>query len=179
MNILALAGSIRSAASNSALVRTAIIASPSEMNILPYRGLIELPHFYSERDGRRLDHVVNFRAHLKASQGLLICNSDYSLDTYGMLKNALNWLLMTGELVGMPVGLLQDSQVGHLKCESLNEMLACMGTVIVPEACVTVNLLDFHHKNTIYSQLLAAQTFQHLLAEFAKVVAARNTNDQS
>jgi chromate reductase, NAD(P)H dehydrogenase (quinone) len=49
------------------------------------------------------------RALLEAADGLLIATPEYAHSMPGVLKNALDWLVASGELSGMPIALMSAS----------------------------------------------------------------------
>lgn len=58
-----------------------------------------------------------------------------------MLKNALDWLVASGESYEKPVALFSASPRGTYAQASLTETLNVMMARVVPEACISVPLL--------------------------------------
>ncbi|MFN6569858.1 NAD(P)H-dependent oxidoreductase [Dendronalium sp. ChiSLP03b] len=110
MKILAISGSLRPGSANTSLLRAAarIIGEGIELTI--YEGLANLPHFNPELDGEVPPiSVNNWRKQLRKSDGVIICTPEYAYGMPGVLKNALDWIVSSGELVGKPVAAISAS----------------------------------------------------------------------
>src|ERR1700753_4281292 len=103
MRILAISGSLRAISTNAALVRVIVGLAPEGMEITIYDGLGDLPHFNPDiDDGDGPSAVRDLRQQLQAADGILICTPEYAFGVPGVLKNALDWLVSTGDLSGKP-----------------------------------------------------------------------------
>ncbi len=139
MRILALSGSLRSASTNSTLLRAAALLAPASVEVKICESPGRLPHLNPDLDTETPPSAVaDFRAHLQACAGVLICTPEYAHGVPGMLKNALDWVVSSGDFVGKPVALLKTSYRGEYAQASLTETLTVMMANIVPEASVTV-----------------------------------------
>ncbi|BBD62739.1 NADPH-dependent FMN reductase (plasmid) [Nostoc sp. HK-01] len=104
MKILAISGSLRSSSVNTSLLRAAAGLAPLNVNFTIYEGLADLPHFNPELDNEIPPiSVTNLRQQLGTSDGVIICTPEYAYGMPGVLKNALDWIVSSGELVGKPV----------------------------------------------------------------------------
>jgi chromate reductase len=142
MQILAISGSLRASSTNSALLKAAAALAPDEVAVSLYDGLGDLPHFNPDLD-KEPPHiaVAEFRAQLRNSTGIIISTPEYAHGIPGVLKNALDWLVASGELYQKPVALFSASPRANYAQASLIETLTVMTARIVPEACVVVPLL--------------------------------------
>jgi len=134
MNIVAISGSLRAASTNSALVRAAAALAPDGMEVTVYDGLGGLPHFSPELDGDDAPTAVrDLRGLLGAAEGVLFCTPEYAFGMPGSLKNALDWLVTSGELWRKPVVALSasPSALGGEKAHA-----ALLLTLSALEACV-------------------------------------------
>ena len=138
MNILAISGSLRRASSNTTLLRAVQLLAPDTMTITLYVGLGDLPHFNPDLEGMEAQAVLDFRNQLKASDGVLISSPEYAHGVPGSLKNALDWLVASGELIYKPVALLNPSPRSTYAQASLTEILTVMTATVVEAACVTL-----------------------------------------
>ena len=110
MNIVAISGSLRAASTNTALVRAAVALAPEGMKVAVYNGLGDLPHFSPELDEEDAPAAVqSLRGMLGGADGVLICTPEYAFGMPGSLKNALDWLVTSGELWRKPVVTLSAS----------------------------------------------------------------------
>jgi chromate reductase, NAD(P)H dehydrogenase (quinone) len=112
MRILAISGSLRAISTNATLVRVIVGLAPENMEITIYDGLGDIPHFNPDiDDGNGPSSVHNLRQLLQAADGVLICTPEYAFGVPGVLKNALDWLVSTGELSGKPVATISASSL--------------------------------------------------------------------
>lgn len=110
MKIVAISGSLRPASSNTALVRAVIASTPPGVEAVLYDGLASLPHYSPELDATDLPEPVKaLRSALQSAAGVLICTPEYAFGIPGSLKNALDWLVSSGELWRKPVAVLSAS----------------------------------------------------------------------
>ena len=106
MRILAICGSLQENSSNLQLLRRAIASAPSGLEIELYDGLRDLPHFDPdlERAGSP-NAVAELRRAVLGSDALLIAMPEYGHSLPGSLKNAIDWLIGSGELEGKLVAI--------------------------------------------------------------------------
>src|SRR6478752_3056180 len=106
MRILAICGSLQESSSNLTLLRLAIASAPSGVEIELYDGLHDLPHFNLdlERAGSPAP-VAELRRAVAGANALLIAMPEYGHSLPGSLKNAIDWLIGSGELEGKLVAI--------------------------------------------------------------------------
>jgi len=141
VHILAISGSLRQASSNRALVEAAAQLAADPVEVVVYSKLEEIPPFNPDLD--ELDPpapVARFRAALQACDGVLISSPEYAHGVSGVMKNALDWVVGSGELVDKPVALINASSRATYAHAALIETLTVMSAQIVPGASVTVPL---------------------------------------
>ena len=103
LRILAISGSLRAVSSNTHLLRAAAQLAPAGVDVVLYDGLAGLPHFNPDVEENVLPGpVADLRAAVGAADGLLISSPEYAHGVPGALKNALDWIVSSGELVGKP-----------------------------------------------------------------------------
>jgi len=106
-----------------------------------YGGLAELPAFNPDLDGARTpEAVTRFRAMLQACDAVLISSPEYAHGVPGSLKNALDWVVASGELVDKPIALINTSARATHAWSSLVETLSVMSARVVLDASITVPL---------------------------------------
>lgn len=141
VRVLALSGSLRRTSSNSALLDAAVRVAPADIVISIYGDLATIPPFNPDLD---TDHgpaaVKAFRAALEACDAVLISSPEYAHGVSGVLKNALDWVVGSGELIDKPLALLNASARASHAHASLHETLSTMSAHVVDEASMTIPL---------------------------------------
>jgi chromate reductase, NAD(P)H dehydrogenase (quinone) len=100
IKILAISGSLRSSSSNTTILRALIKFVPEHTNISIYEGIGNLPHYNPELDnGIVLDAVEDWRDRLKEADAIIFCTPEYAHSVPGALKNALDWIVSSGEFM--------------------------------------------------------------------------------
>ena len=141
LQILAISGSLRAASSNTALLQAAQRLAPEGVTISMFDGIGDLPHFNPDLDNEDApSSVQDFRARLRQADGVLICSPEYAHGVPGTLKNALDWIVGSGELMEKPVALLKASSHGGHAQASLQETLSVMMAQVAEEASLVVAL---------------------------------------
>jgi NAD(P)H-dependent FMN reductase len=147
MRILAVSGSLQARSSNSALLRTAHREAPAGVQVTDSVPVGEVPPFNPdiERDGPAPGAVDEWRAQVAAADGVLIASPEYAHSLPGSLKNALDWLVGSGELYGKRVAVLCGSprpSGGVLGRQALEQTLRAQGATVVVSATVGVVAAD-------------------------------------
>lgn len=139
MRILTISGSLRAVSSNGAALDAAALLAGPGAQVQRYEGLAELPHFNPDLDVEPAPPAVaRLRDALAAADAVLLSVPEYAHGVPGAFKNALDWVVGSGELVGKPVGLLNTSPRAMHAQTSLQETLRTMSADLRPDACVEV-----------------------------------------
>ena len=139
--MLAISGSLRAGSSNTAVLEAIAALAPADVSVEIYSGLADLPHFNPDLDTEMPPPAVrDFRVRLQASDGVLISSPEYAHGVPGSLKNALDWLVRSGELYEKSVALVNLSPRSTYAQASLMETLTTMTAKIIAQACVTLAL---------------------------------------
>ena len=140
MRIVALSGSLRSHSSNFAALRAAVAVAPEGVAVTIYEGIGGLPHFNPDLDGEGAlppPKVAELRALLASADGVVISCPEYAHGIPGSFKNALDWLVSSGELNGKPVLLINASPSGGQFAEAaLIEVLGAVDAQVLVEEIV-------------------------------------------
>jgi len=137
MNILAVSGSLRRGSSNGAIVDAAVMAGVDGVVVRVFDGLAEVPPFNPDLERESTPPAVAaWRDALRASSGVLISSPEYAHGVPGVLKNALDWVVGSGEFMSMPVALVNASAYSTFVTEQLRETL----TVMMAEVVVATSL---------------------------------------
>lgn len=103
MKILTISGSSRAESSNSKLLDALSFLCP-EKTFQRYSKIELLPLFKPENDQHPWDgEVLNWREALMESDAVIICVPEYIHNLPALIKNALEWIVSSGELTGKPV----------------------------------------------------------------------------
>jgi chromate reductase, NAD(P)H dehydrogenase (quinone) len=135
-----------------------------------YRALDQLPHFNPDLDSEGAEPppaVAELRRLLIDADAVLISSPEYAHGVPGALKNMLDWLVSTGELVAKPVALLNASPVGGTFAQqSLVETLRTMNWRIVEDA----TLVEPFVRRKIVGDLTDPESLEILAAAMAALV---------
>ena len=142
MRILAISGSVRADSSNAALLRAAAALAPEGMEFSFYDDRLgALPVFNPDLDGEGAvppPAIAELRALLAAADGVLVSSPEYAHGVPGALKNALDWIVSSGELEGKPVVLIVASPSGGRWAQaSLTPTLEVLGARLVGNVALT------------------------------------------
>ena len=147
IHILALSGSLRESSLNSLLLRAACQLAPQNIEIALYTKLGELPLFNPDIEGSEYDQpapaaISAFRAALQSADGVLIASPEYAHGVTGVIKNALDWVVGSGEFVDKPVALINVSSRATIAYAALKETISVMDACIIEEASLTIPLIE-------------------------------------
>ena len=148
MRILAISGSLRRVSSNTTLLRAVGVLAPAGVEVTLYEGIADLPAFNPDLEGVEPSSVLAFRAHLKRADGVFISSPEYAHGVPGALKNALDWIVGSGELVDKPVALLNASPMATYAQASLTETINVMSARVITEASLTIPIQGKHLDQT-------------------------------
>jgi chromate reductase len=135
LRILAICGSLSQKSSNLTLLESAQRAAPSDVQVTLFDGLRQLPQFNSdlETDGE-LEVVAEWRRAIKSSNALLVASPEYGHSLPGALKNAIDWVIGTGELERKIVAItcaVPAPERGRLGLKALRDTLGAVSAQIV------------------------------------------------
>jgi chromate reductase, NAD(P)H dehydrogenase (quinone) len=141
VRVLAISGSLRRASSNSALIGAVARLAPDAVEVSVYRELEALPPFNPDLDEDNAPAAVaRFRAALQACDAVLISSPEYAHGVPGVLKNALDWVVGSGELVDKPIALINTSPRATHAQASLAETLTVMSAHVIIQASISVSV---------------------------------------
>ncbi|MPY92207.1 MAG: NAD(P)H-dependent oxidoreductase [Acidimicrobiia bacterium] len=142
VRMTALSGSLNGSSSNSALVH-ALAEVPSDVDLTVWEGLDQLPYFRPDAPGD--DQVGALRHAVAAADAVLIATPEYAGGMPGTLKNALDWLVGTGELYAKPVVVLSAApspERGHNARRWVEETVRMQGASVVDSYTVAIARSD-------------------------------------
>jgi chromate reductase, NAD(P)H dehydrogenase (quinone) len=135
MKILAVCGSLQAQSKNLALLTVAAAVAPPGVKVVLFDGLRDLPHFNPDIDmGSAPESVVRWRAALTDSDAIIIASPEYGFSLPGVLKNAIDWVIGSGELEGKIVAMtaaVSGPERGRRGLQALREVLSAVRATIV------------------------------------------------
>lgn len=133
MRILLISGSLRKGSYNSAIIRD---LANTLQDVEVFEALETLPIFSPDLDKHEIGHndespkeVCSLRQSVASADVVVIATPEYAFEIPGGLKNALDWLVSSGELVDKPVGIITAS-TSSMGGESANEVLAKLAGIL-------------------------------------------------
>jgi chromate reductase, NAD(P)H dehydrogenase (quinone) len=110
LRITAISGSLRAASSNTSVLLALAAMAPENVEISIYDGIDGLPFFSPERDTEEAHPAVTlFRRSLNEADAVIICTPEYAFGPPGVLKNALDWTVSSGNFSKKPLALISAS----------------------------------------------------------------------
>src|SRR5437773_1287705 len=106
MTVLTLCGSLRPDSTNGRLLRAVTALLPEHVRVDHYDALASLPAFDPGLDLEPGPAVEDLRGRVKAASAVLIATPEYAHGVPGSLKNALDWMVGSGELIDRPVAVI-------------------------------------------------------------------------
>jgi len=136
LTVLALPGSIRAASTNRLLLEAAAASAPPGMTVSVYRDLSSVPLFSEDLEAALPPPVGRLRDAVASARGLLISTPEYNQSIPGVLKNAIDWISRSEEILdGKPVAII-GATVGRwgtrLAQSALRQALQATGALILP-----------------------------------------------
>lgn len=133
IRILSVCGSLQARSSNRAaldVVHAAARAAGATVD--SYDGLDRVPPFNPDRVDEAGEIVADWRARIAATDVVVIASPEYAGSLAGVVKNALEWIVGSGELYSKPVGLISaGTSGGNYARPALVQTLTWQGAHVV------------------------------------------------
>lgn len=126
-HILGVSGSLRTGSLNSLFLRAMNSVRPANLEFEIYSRLNELPPFDADRENTDNPVVANWRTALKRADLILLVSPEYAHGVTGVIKNALDWIVSSGEMINKPLAFPNLSVRAKLAQAQLAETLQIMG----------------------------------------------------
>ncbi len=139
VNILTISGSLRENSSNNAVINTAATMVAENVSLNIYKGLGSLPHFDDSKEPG--PEVTEFRNLVQNADGVLICSPEYAFGVPGVLKNALDWTVSSGDFVNKPVALITAATGGDKAHASLLLTLGAISAIVTDETKLLISFI--------------------------------------
>jgi chromate reductase, NAD(P)H dehydrogenase (quinone) len=142
--IAAISGSIKQNSANGHILRFIQNEFPKH-NIELVNPIDQLPFFNPDLDNENTPpEVRKFRDILKSCDGVIICTPEYAFNIPGVLKNALDWIVSSGELYQKTVVTITASPMpsgGDKAQHSLRNTLTALGADIYEDGMLMIGSL--------------------------------------
>jgi NAD(P)H-dependent FMN reductase len=134
ITILSISGSLRKDSLNTHFLRAAAHLVEPNVEIIPFEGIGTFPLFNPDLEDSEPLSVLNFRKRIKEADAVIIASPEYAHGITGVMKNALDWVVGSGEFVNKPTCIINISCRAVLAFESLKEILKTMDAKIIHDA---------------------------------------------
>ena len=135
VRVLAVCGSLSAKSANLTLLETAAALAPAGIRVSIFDGLRHLPLFNPDVEAAgATPEVLAWREALAGSDALLIASPEYGHSLTGVLKNAIDWVIGSGELNRKPVTMtaaVPHPERGRLGLKALRDTLEAVDALIV------------------------------------------------
>lgn len=128
--IVAISGSLKPTSANTNILRELAKIAPKNVIVNILEGLDRLPHFNPEII-QEIPAITDFRNQIKLAHAVIFSTPEYAFGVPGVLKNALDWLVSSGELNGKAVAAISVSPMhtgGDKALASLLLTLSALGS---------------------------------------------------
>jgi chromate reductase len=141
VRILGISGSLRRASSNRAIIDAAARIALEGVTVIAYEQLDQLPPFNPDLDTEDPPVAVGrFREALATADAILLCSPEYAHGVSGVLKNALDWVVSSGEIIDKPVALINAAPRATIAHAALIETLTVMTARVMAQASIALPL---------------------------------------
>ncbi len=135
MNILGICGSLKQTSSNLTLLQTASDRAPAESSLTIFDGIGQLPLFNPDLLDKPLPQpVLDWKQALTDADAILIACPEYGHSLPGALKNAIDWVIGSGEIYNKRTAItaaVPHPERGLKGLAALHQTLSAVDAVIV------------------------------------------------
>ena len=140
VNVVLISGSTRSGSTNTAALRTLAELEIPGVPATLWDRLVDVPAFVPDDDAEPPDAVSALRFLLASADAVVFCTPEYAGTLPGSFKNAIDWLVGSGELYRTPVAWINVGIPGRGAGaeETLATVLGYVDADVVEQACVRI-----------------------------------------
>jgi chromate reductase len=133
VRVLGVCGSLQARSSTASVLATVAERLPSGTDYERFTELGGLPHFNPDLDVDPVPTTVHrWRQALAAADAVVLATPEYAHSFPGALKDALDWIVGSGELVGTPILLVTASAGGGVRAgDALAPVLEVLTATVV------------------------------------------------
>jgi len=146
--VLGISGSLRAQSSNARLLSAIGEMLPEDAEFRMSEGFGALPHFNPDEDSNDAEAheaVRRWREELRSANAAVICTPEYARGVPGSLKNALDWVVSSGEFMKLPTAVISASPHpagGATALQSLIQTLTMMSATIPDETSLAIPFVN-------------------------------------
>ncbi len=132
--LLTVCGSLQARSANRAAIAVASSrASRAGATVDDYDRLADIPAFNADRD-EQIEAVEDWRRRVDAADAVLVAAPEYAGGVAGVVKNAFDWLVGSGNMYRKPVGVITAGTSGgwHAR-QAVAQTLTWQGAYVVAE----------------------------------------------
>lgn len=170
MRIFAVSGSIRTNSSNHTLLHHLSSYGKDKADLEIYPELALLPVFDPAAEPAP-EIVQRFRKKISEADALIICTPEYAFGIPGVLKNALDWTVSSGDLSEKPVALITASSSGEKAHQAMSWVLDALGAAPAENCRLLISFIRTKVNSTGITdeatRLAVQQVFDNLISRIA------------
>lgn len=155
MQILTISGSSRPKSSNLRFLRSLAFLN-GQYNFQYFNQIINLPLFIAENDRAPWpEEVIAWRNSVKEADAVIISTPEYIHNVPAVLKNALEWLTSSGEMMDkrvLPITFTPHPPRGEKAMQSLLWSLSALKANIVTQLPLYQSEIDFDETGNIVNE---------------------------
>jgi len=139
MHLLTICGSLQSGGANRALLETLATLAPASVDVHESISIGQVPHFNPDLPEPAPESVQRLRAQIAAADAVVFATPEYAHSLPGVLKNALDWIVGSGDLYDKPVAVLAAAKSpdrGERGRDALETTLRAQGARVVASLTV-------------------------------------------
>ena len=137
--VLTISGSLRANSSNAAVINIAAEYLADKVDFIVYNDLVTIRPFDDRKEPP--EAVLNLRGRLKATDGIFICQPECTFGISGVLKNAIDWTVSSGEFVYKPTALVIAATGGDKAHASLLLTLTSLSANTTKECTLLISFV--------------------------------------
>jgi chromate reductase len=169
VRLFAISGSLRGQSINTALLGALARVAPPAVEIVLWKDMDEIPAFNPDvEQAHEAGPVGRFRTNIREADAVVFSTPEYAHGIPGSLKNALDWVVGSGELSRKPVVLVNASARGIFAQAALKEVLSTMDACLMTDAELTI---DLQGKKLTATEIAEQPIFASLLISFLQKIA--------
>ncbi|MCB9584344.1 MAG: NAD(P)H-dependent oxidoreductase [Polyangiaceae bacterium] len=159
LKVACVCGSLQAESGNLRLLKLARELAPHPLELEIFDGLGSLPHFNPDLDASTLESVSVWRQCLRSSLVVLVACPEYGHSLPGVVKNAVDWVIGSGELEGKPVAVTASTpslERGRRGIKALTDTLGAVSAQVLWDTPIARGDAQAASVRELLSCLLAA-----------------------